>query len=106
MTQARAAGRANNRRTYLWDTVALLAILSGANERASHHGNLKVQKLVFLAEIEGQSKGFKAAHYRFFRWNMGPYCAALANHMTNLEDATSADSSNPAINRHFKPSHF
>lgn len=57
-----------------------------ANQVASISGNIHIQKLAFIYELEGQRKGIKAAHYRFFRYTMGPFSKDLANDVGFLKE--------------------
>ena len=50
-------------------------------------GNLKAQKLTFLVELAGQKNGIRSAHYKFFRYQLGPYSRHLANDLSDLEAA-------------------
>ena len=44
-----------------------------------------MQKLVFLAQLQGQRTGIVLSHFRFFRYQLGPFSAFLANDITALE---------------------
>jgi uncharacterized protein YwgA len=68
-----------------WDIIAILHLFGCANQIAQIDGNLKIQKLAFIYELKGQEKNFKAAHYRFFRHNLGPYSKDLANDVLALK---------------------
>jgi len=46
--------------------------------------NIHIQKFCFLSELKGREQNLKTAYYRFFRYNNGPYCPALANDVTAL----------------------
>ena len=64
----------------VWDTVALLTLLDAVNEVGRVEGNLKPQKLAFLAELEGAAnRNLRTAHFRFFRYTFGPYSGQLAS---------------------------
>ena len=65
-----------------WDKFVLLRLF---REISSASGNLKAQKLVFLAQLQGQQTGIALSHFRFFRYQLGPYSAFLANDITALE---------------------
>ena len=71
--------------TAIWDTVALLTLFDSVNKISRVDGNLKSQKLVFLAELEGQQHHLKAAHFRFFRYTYGPFSHQVANKIDALE---------------------
>ena len=69
-----------------WDKFVLLRLLREVSKKASAAGNTKAQKLVFLAELQGQEAGIALSHFKFFRYQYGPYSAFLANDITALED--------------------
>lgn len=71
----------------VWDTVALLTLFNSINQTGDIPGNLKVQKVAFLAELAGQRSNLRVAHFRFFRYTNGPYSAQLTKHVGNLEEA-------------------
>lgn len=68
-----------------WDQIILLHLFDSVNRISRIDGNLKVQKLIFLLELKGQEAGIKAAHYRFFRYQFGPYSGDLAGDTEILE---------------------
>src|SRR5208282_4992798 len=68
-----------------WDIVSVLRLFDRASKIAPIDGNLKIQKLAFIYELRGQEKNFKAAHYRFFRYTLGPYSKTLANDVLELK---------------------
>ena len=71
-----------------WDRLVLLRLLREVKktDRATVTGNLKLQKLVFLAELLSHKAGRAFAHFRFFRYNLGPYSPMLANDIITLEN--------------------
>lgn len=69
-----------------WDFFAILNLFDQTNKVSNIDGNLKIQKLSFIFELKGQEKGFKSAHYRFFRYNNGPYSRFLANDVLELKE--------------------
>lgn len=70
-----------------WSKIALLAILDAAHRKGRRSvSNAIAQKLTFLTELQGREIQLKAAYYRFFRFNNGPYSKALANDITFLEE--------------------
>jgi hypothetical protein len=48
-------------------------------------GALKVQKLPFLAELEGQQHGLRVAHFPFIRYYYGPYSETLKTFVANMQ---------------------
>jgi hypothetical protein len=66
-----------------WDQVFLLSLFADTKEPLD---NLKVQKIVFLAEDEARRRSLLAAHFPFYRNKFGPYSPALANDVRQLED--------------------
>ena len=69
----------------LWDLYAILKLLDSVNESGGHADNLKIQKLTFLHELKGQEEGLRSAHFKFFRYNLGPYSKILAEDVKRLE---------------------
>lgn len=69
-----------------WDRLVLLRLFQAVSERSRVDGNLKAQKLVFLVELKAHKQRIKAAHYKFFRYQLGPFSADLANDVRCLED--------------------
>jgi hypothetical protein len=68
----------------IWDRIVLLHLLEAARiERGVD--TPKVQKLMFIALVEGKSKGLRVAHYSFFRHIHGPYSKDLADELLLLE---------------------
>lgn len=72
--------------TAIWDTVAILTLFDAVNKISRVDGNLKVQKLMFLAELEGHDHHLRTAHFRFFRYTYGPFSHQVANRVSTLED--------------------
>lgn len=68
-----------------WDLYAVLKLLESVNQRGGQADNLKVQKLTFLHELKAQEEGLRSAHYKFFRYNLGPYSKILAQDVELLE---------------------
>jgi uncharacterized protein YwgA len=68
----------------IWDRIILLHLLQAAHGHAGVD-NLKIQKLMFIAEIEGARRNLRAAHYPFFRHTHGPFSKELANEVVLLE---------------------
>jgi hypothetical protein len=66
----------------IWDQIFLLNLFSCSDERLD---NLKIQKIVFLTEIEGRNRNFAAANFPFFRYHFGPYSKVAANTVRKLE---------------------
>ncbi len=67
-----------------WDYVFLLNLFQCSEEPLD---NLKIQKLTFISEDKAREEDkLKAAHYPFFRFNLGPYSKVLANDVRTLED--------------------
>jgi len=66
----------------VWDQIFLLNLFSCSEEPLD---NLKIQKIVFLSEIEGRNREFAAANYPFFRYHFGPYSKVAANAVRKLE---------------------
>lgn len=69
----------------IWDTVALLTLFDEANKVGRVDGALKIQKLPFLAELEGQRRNLQIAHFRFIRYHYGPYSALLQRFVEELQ---------------------
>lgn len=69
----------------VWDKVALLKLLEGSAPAASAPKNLWLQKLTFLYEVEALRAGLSPMHFRFFRYNLGPYSPVLAEDVKSLE---------------------
>lgn len=72
--------------TALWDACALLTLFKAVNTVGRVDGNLKVQKVTFLAELEGRREHLKVAHFRFFRFTFGPWSDSLERFVTALTD--------------------
>lgn len=70
----------------LWDKIALLELLQQSVRVGQVRGNLWLQKLTFLVELEGLRAGLSPMHFRFFRYTWGPYSAPLANDVKFLEE--------------------
>lgn len=68
----------------IWDYVATLSLFSAVNNIDQIDGNLKIQKLVFLSELEGLNKNIITTHFRFFRYQYGPYSPVLADDVKTL----------------------
>lgn len=62
----------------IWDYVATLRLFEAVNEISHMRGNLKIQKLTFLAEFDGLQNHLSSFHLRFFRYTYGPYSRDLA----------------------------
>jgi hypothetical protein len=69
----------------IWDTVALLTLFDTVNKVSRVYGNLKAQKLAFLAELAAEHENVRVLHYRFFRYTFGPYSGQLATWIERLE---------------------
>ncbi len=68
-----------------WDLSSVLYLLDCAAGVARATDNLKVQKLTFLHEFAAQGEGLATAHYKFFRYQFGPYSKVLAKDVELLE---------------------
>lgn len=68
----------------IWDYIAILKLFDAVGRISSVDGNLKVQKLAFLTELEGIRANLAAMHLKFFRYTHGPYSKDLANDVENL----------------------
>jgi uncharacterized protein YwgA len=68
----------------LWDYSATLRLFEAVNKVDWVDGNLKIQKLSFIAELKGIQEGIAATHFKFFRYNLGPYSKDLANDVKKL----------------------
>lgn len=66
----------------IWDKVFLLNLFNCSEEPLD---NLKIQKIVFLSEMEGRNREFAVANYPFFRYHYGPYSKVAANDVRKLE---------------------
>lgn len=83
-----------------WDLAAVLNLFEQANQIAPIDGNFKIQKLGFLAELRGQVEcGLRAAHYKFFRYQFGPYSKDLANDVGFLKERGFLDGLNRLTDR-------
>ncbi len=67
----------------LWDQLFLLSMFECSEEPLD---NLKIQKIVFISEDEARHEKLAAAHFPFFRYNLGPYSKVMANDVRRLED--------------------
>jgi len=72
-----------NEEQEIWDQVFLLNLFGCSEEPLD---NLKIQKIVFISEDEARKIKLAAAHFPFFRYNLGPYSKVLANDVRKLED--------------------
>jgi len=69
-----------------WNKIALLEVLEAAhNSGRKLVDNVAIQKLTFLAELQGRKVDLKSAYYRFFRFKHGPFSKELLNDVTYLE---------------------
>lgn len=82
-----------------WDLAAVLCLFDRANTIAPIDGNFKIQKLGFISELRGQEVALRAAHYKFFRYNHGPYSKDLANDVGFLKERGFIDNLNRLTNR-------
>jgi len=73
------------RQIALWDAVALLALFDEVNKSSRVDGALKIQKLPFLAELEGQRQGLAVASFPFIRYHYGPYSAVLQEDVSRMQ---------------------
>ena len=71
----------------LWDKVVILRLFDSVPDLTPVNGNTKAQKLMFLTELKAQQLGIALAHFRFFRYQLGPFSKDLACDIENLEDA-------------------
>ncbi len=72
-----------NEEQEIWDQVFLLNLFGCSDEPLD---NLKIQKIVFISEDEARKLKLAAAHFPFFRYNLGPYSKVVANDVRKLED--------------------
>jgi uncharacterized protein YwgA len=72
-----------NEEQEIWDQVFLLNLFGCSEEPLD---NLKIQKIVFISEDEARKIQLAAAHFPFFRYNLGPYSKVVANDVRKLED--------------------
>lgn len=68
----------------IWDYIAIIKLLDDVNKINYIDGNLKIQKLIFLSELEGLKTHIAPMHFKFFRYNLGPYSKELANSVNFL----------------------
>ncbi len=61
------------------DKLLLLYLINKTNEYGLMGGQLKLQKLPFLSELEMNSRGIKGFNYCFFRFRYGPMSKELYN---------------------------
>lgn len=78
-------GKRHNPSAIVWDSVAVLTLLDAVNKKGLVNGNLMLQKVGFLAELEAARQHLRVARFRFFRYNLGPFSAELANAVAALE---------------------
>lgn len=83
----------------LSDCYAITYLLDCVNRVSFIDGNLKVQKLVFLHEFLGIKDKIKSNHYKYFRYNLGPYSKDLANDIGQLENLGILNSSRKLTKR-------
>jgi uncharacterized protein YwgA len=69
-----------------WDRLAVMVLARFAQHDFRPVDNLKIQKLMFLAEFEGLQARVATAHYRFFRYKFGPFSTQLADDVRTLEE--------------------
>jgi hypothetical protein len=67
----------------LWDQFFLLSLFQCSDEPLD---NLKIQKIIFISEDKARREKLAAAHFPFFRYNLGPYSKVVANDVRRLED--------------------
>jgi uncharacterized protein YwgA len=67
----------------MWDQIFLLNLFNCSSEPLD---NLKIQKVIFVSENEARCAGLAAAHFPFFRYNLGPYSKVIANDVRRLQD--------------------
>lgn len=67
------------------DYYATVYLIDRVNDTFSVDGNLKIQKMLFLHAFRGIGDKLKANHYKYFRYNLGPYSKDLANDIIKLE---------------------
>jgi len=65
----------------------LLYLIEKANSRGNVENELKLQKLVFLAQNRLIKKRLKAFSYNFFRWIKGPFSKNLRIDLITLREA-------------------
>lgn len=69
------------------DYILLLYLLHYCQEKKSLiDGPLKLQKLVFISELNMTNKSEKGLHFKFFRYNYGPYSKELAEDHKELKN--------------------
>ncbi|MHA1364312.1 MAG: type II toxin-antitoxin system antitoxin SocA domain-containing protein [Candidatus Freyarchaeota archaeon] len=68
------------------NNLLLLYLIDQANERGNVENDLKLQKLVFLSQMELMKRGLKAFSYNFFRWLKGPFSKNLAIDKSDLAE--------------------
>lgn len=66
------------------NNLLLLHLIDRANQKGNIEDNLKVQKMVFLAQKNFIDKKLKGFAYNFFRWERGPFSADLNNDLMKL----------------------
>ena len=66
------------------NNLLLLYLIDKTNEIGNMEDNLKVQKMVFLAQKDLIKRRLKAFAYNFFRWDQGPFSADLNNDLVKL----------------------
>jgi len=66
------------------NNILLLHLIEKANSIGCVEDNLKLQKLVYLAQKKLIEKKFKVFSYNFFRWDKGPFSADVNNDLNSL----------------------
>lgn len=79
-----------NKHQQIWDRIVLMHLLHAA-QSGGVVDNIKVQKLMFMAQVEGDSRGLSIAPYSFERRNYGPYSSELAGEVLLLEELCLVD---------------
>lgn len=75
-----------SRKQIIWDYAATLKLFEEVSKVGEMDGNLKLQKLTFLAELEGLKIGLAVSHFKFFRYNYGPFSKDLVGDVQQLTD--------------------
>lgn len=66
------------------DRVLLLYLMAGCNRSGAVDGRTKLQKLTFLSEAKLMEREIDALHYKFFRYQFGPFSKDLLNDYEDL----------------------
>lgn len=76
-----------SRRTFeefLKDQLLSLYLIHKTNSVGVMDGLVKLNKLIFVSEVQGLKRRFKTFHYHMYKWDMGPYDHEIRMDFENL----------------------